>query len=146
MEISVPCDEEGYVDLQCHLCGEHFKLLVQDINDESNIDIWCPYCGLNGQIYASEDVEDVALRMAVNEMNSMIFNAFKDMEKSMKHNKYVKFTAGKKPKDEELNTIKSKVDNLEIKHYKCCGTTAKIKPLAIETGSYCPICGGIDYE
>ena len=42
--------------------------------------------------------------------------------------------------------IKPEVDNLEIKHYKCCGTTAKIKPLTIETGSYCPICGGIDYE
>ena len=84
MEISVPCDEERYIDLQCHLCGEHFKLLAQDINDESNIDIWCPYCGLNGQIYTSKDVEDVALKMAINEMNKMIFNAFKDMEKNMK--------------------------------------------------------------
>ena len=49
MEISVPCDKEGYIDLQCHLCGEHFKLLAQYINDESNVDIWCPYCVLNGQ-------------------------------------------------------------------------------------------------
>ena len=109
MEINMPCDEEGFVDLQCHLCGEHFKLLAQNINDESNIDIWCPYCGLNGQIYASKDVEDVALKMAVNEMNNLIFNAFKDIEKSIKHNKNVKFKAGKKPKDEVINTIKSDV-------------------------------------
>ena len=100
MEISIPCDEDGFVELQCHLCGEHFKLLAKDINDESNIDIWCPYCGLNG----------------------------------------------KKPKEEIISPIKSKIDNLEIKHYKCCGVVAKINPLSIETGSYCPLCGGIDYE
>ena len=121
MEINIPCDEEGFVELQCHLCGEHFKLLVQDINDESNIDIWCPYCGLN-------------------EKNNMIFDSLKKMEKSIKKNKCVK------PKEEIISPIKSKIDNLEIKHYKCCGTVAKINPLSIETGSYCPLCGGIDYE
>ena len=73
MEISIPCDEDGFVELQCHLCGEHFKLLAKDINDESNIDIWCPYCGLNGQSYAPEDVKNIALKMAINEMNNMIF-------------------------------------------------------------------------
>ena len=146
MEISIPCDEDGFVELQCHLCGEHFKLLAKDINDESNIDIWCPYCGLNGQSYAPEDVENIALKMAINEMNNMIFDSFKDIEKSMKKNKYVRFKAGKKPKEEIISPIKSKIDNLEIKHYKCCGVVAKINPLSIETGSYCPLCGGIDYE
>ena len=48
-EISVKSDEDGFISLQCRLCGEFFKLLANDLNDEANINIWCPYCGLNGK-------------------------------------------------------------------------------------------------
>lgn len=146
MEIEIPVDENGFVLLQCHLCGEYFKLTAKDIKDESNINIWCPYCGLNGKSYFSEEVLDIALKKAKNAMDEMIYNAFKDIEKKMKHNKFINFKAGKKPTQEVISPIKVKIDKLEQKKYKCCNKVAKIKPLSIECGSYCPICGGIDYE
>lgn len=146
MKIDIPCDEEGFVILQCRLCGEYFKLLATDINDESHINIWCPYCGLNGESFVSEEVANIALKMAMNEMNNIIFDSFKDLEKSTRNNKCLKFKAGKKPNLENISPIKVGIDNLEKKHYKCCGAIAKIKLLSIECGSYCPICGGIDYE
>lgn len=146
MEIEIPIDEDGFVLLRCHLCGECFKLQSDDIKDENNINIWCPYCGLNGKSYFSEEVEDIALKKVKNEMNEMIYNAFKDIEIKNKHNGFVSFKSGKRATQEVISPIKLKVDKLEQKIYKCCNKQAKIKPLSIECGSYCPICGGIDYE
>ena len=37
-EISVPADEEGYVQLKCPSCSEKFMLTVEDIEAESTID------------------------------------------------------------------------------------------------------------
>ena len=146
MEVEIPIDEDGFVLLQCHLCGEYFKLQADDIKDESNINIWCPYCGLNGDNYVSEDVLDLALKKVQNTVDEMIYNTFKDFEKKCKNNKFINFKAGKKPIPEEISPIKVKVDRLELKKYNCCNTIAKIKPLSVESGSCCPICGGINYE
>ena len=35
---------------------------------------------------------------------------------------------------------------LELQNYTCCGSVAKIHPISKRCGSYCPICGVIDYE
>lgn len=48
-EISIKSDNDGFILLQCSLCGEFFKLLASDLNDDSTLNIWCPYCGLNGK-------------------------------------------------------------------------------------------------
>lgn len=146
MEIEIPIDIDGFVLLQCHLCGEYFKLKAEDIKDESNINIWCPYCGLNGKSYFSEEVLDIVLKKTKNEIDEIIYNTFKDFERKSKHNKFINFKAGKRPTQEIISPIKVKVDKLELKKYNCCNKQARIKPLSIETGSYCPICGGIDYE
>lgn len=146
MEIEIPIDTEGFVLLQCHLCGEYFKLQADDIEDESNINIWCPYCGLSGDDFFSEEVLDIALKKAKNTAEEMIYNAFKELERKSRNNKSFSFKAGKKPTKEVISPIKIKVDKLETKKYNCCKRQAKITPLAIESGSYCPICGGINYE
>lgn len=146
MEIEISIDKDGFVLLRCYLCGEYFKLQADDIKSESNINIWCPYCGLNGKSYFSEEVLDIALKKAKNAMNDMIYSAFKDIERKNKHNGFISFKVEKRTTQEVINPIKVKVDKLEQKNYKCCNKQAKIKPLSIECGSYCPICGGIEYE
>lgn len=83
-EISIKSDNDGFILLQCSLCGEFFKLLASDLNDDSTLNIWCPYCGLNGKRYFTEEVLDIGLKMAQNEVNNIIYQTFKDFEKKNK--------------------------------------------------------------
>ncbi len=143
--ISIPSDEDGFVLLQCHLCGEYFKMLASDVNDESVINIWCPYCGLNGKKYAPNEAIEIGFKIAENEINDMLYDFFKDLEKQTK-NSLMKFKCTSKPNKNVIPSIKVKTDKLELKRYDCCKSTVKITPLSKMCGSYCPICGGIDYE
>ena len=143
--ISIPSDEDGFVLLQCHLCGEYFKMLASDVNDESVINIWCPYCGLNGKKYVPKEAIEIGLKIAENEINDMLYDFFKGMEKQTK-NSLLKFKCTNKPNKNVIPSIKVRTDKLEIKRYGCCKSTVKITPLSKMCGSYCPICGGIDYE
>ena len=145
-EISIKSDEDGFILLQCSLCGEFFKLLASDLNDDSNINIWCPYCGLNGKKYYTQEVLDIGMKLAQNEMNKLLYQSFKEFERTTRNNKFMSFKCGKKPKDEVITPIKPRVENLEIKQFKCCKTKAKIRPISLENGCYCPLCGGADFE
>ena len=117
-EISVKSDEDGFILLQCSLCGEFFKLLANDLNDEANINIWCPYCGLNGKKYFTEEVLDIGLKIAKNEVNDIIYQTFKDFERKTKNNKFISFKCGKKPQDEIITPIRPRIENLEIIKYE----------------------------
>lgn len=143
--ISIPSDTEGFILLQCHLCGEYFKLLASDINDDNIINIWCPYCGLNGRQYAPKEAIDAAIQIAHNEINEMIYNTFKKIERKTKGGS-IQFKCNKKPVLNEVAPIKVRTDKLELQNYKCCEAVAKIQPLSKMCGSYCPTCGGINYE
>ena len=47
--LSIPTDSEGFVLLQCDLCGSFFKFIPEDYEDEKVLDIWCPECGLQAE-------------------------------------------------------------------------------------------------
>lgn len=143
--ISIPSDEDGFVLLQCHLCGEYFKLLARDFNEEGIINIWCPYCGLNGKQYSSKEAIEIGIKIAENEINEIIYNTFKKIEKETKGS-LIQFKCNKKPVLKDIPSIKVRIDKLELQNYKCCGSVAKIQPISKMCGSYCPICGGINYE
>ncbi len=53
----------------------------------------------------------------------------------------VTFKAGKRPKHEPENPIRSGIEALEIVSFPCCKRTAKVKPILSMTGCYCPFCG-----
>ena len=44
--ISIPSDEDGCVLFQCPNCGELFKVVVDEYESDSVLDIHCPLCGL----------------------------------------------------------------------------------------------------
>ena len=56
VEISIPCDDEGYVLLRCSHCGELFKITASDAKDDEVLDIYCPACGLTSESYLTDDV------------------------------------------------------------------------------------------
>ena len=146
MTISIPTDDEGYVLLQCEHCGTFFKMTPSDIEDDGVLRIFCPSCGLTSETYVTEDVIELALKMARNIVGDMIYDAFKDLERHNKRNSVVKFKAGKRPKHETEDPIRSGIEAMEIAAFPCCNRTAKIKPLLKMTGAYCPFCGVKNYE
>lgn len=146
MTISIPTDDEGYVLLQCEHCGTYFKITPSDAEDDGILHIFCPSCGLTSESYLTEDVVELAIRMAKNKFNDIIYDAFKDLERHNRKNSMVEFKAGKHPEHEPEDPIRSGIEALEIATFPCCGGTAKIKPLLKMTGAYCPLCGVKNYE
>ncbi len=142
-EISIPTDNDGFVLLQCQLCGEYFKLIPSDIKDESNIEIWCPNCGLKSERYLSEDIIKIALKMAKNVLADAVNGMMKTLSDSLNKGS-IKFKAGRPLQKQAIDPIQAKIENLEIEDYKCCHGQAKISPSLKFEGSYCPFCGEIN--
>ena len=145
MSISIPTDDDGFVLLQCPQCGTFFKATPADLEDDGVLELFCPCCGLASDRYITDDVLELVLTMAKNEIMDMIHDEFKKLERQTK-NGIVQFKAGKKPKHEYENPIRSGIEAMEIAHFPCCRRDAKVKPLLKITGCYCPFCGVKNYE
>ena len=143
-EIAIPADNDGFALLQCNLCGEFFKLKPSDVQSDEVLNIWCPVCGLISDGYFTQDVIDLALKMATNIANDLLFDSLKDMQKRF-NGGFISMKISKKPDREIESPIVSGIEALEIQKYKCCKKQAKIKPLVKIFGSYCPYCGVMDY-
>lgn len=141
LAISIPADNDGFVLLQCPLCGEFFKLTPDDIESEDVLEIWCPCCGLKGETYVTEDVVELALKMAENTAMDLAYKEMKKWERKFKGNG-VSFKAGKKTTEKSEDPIVAGIEILEVQKYECCKRQAKIKPIVKLIGSYCPFCGG----
>lgn len=139
-EIAIPADNDGFALLQCNLCGEFFKLKPSDVQSDEVLNIWCPVCGLISDGYFTQDVIDLALKMATNIANDLLFDSLKDMQKNF-NGGFISMKISKKPDREIESPIVSGIEALEIQKYKCCKKQAKIKPLVKIFGSYCPYCG-----
>ena len=139
-EIAIPADNDGFALLQCNLCGEFFKLKPSDVQSDEVLNIWCPVCGLISDGYFTQDVIDLALKMATNIVNDLLFDSLKDMQKRF-NGGFISMKISKKPDREIESPIVSGIEALEIQKYKCCKKQAKIKPLVKIFASYCPYCG-----
>lgn len=146
MTISIPTDDEGYVLLKCEHCGTFFKATPFDLKDDGVLHIFCPSYCLISDNYITDDVLELALKMAKNKALDMVYDAFKDLERNSKRNSMVRFKAGKRPHHEVEDPIRSGIEALEICTFPCCARTAKIKPLLKMAGAYCPFCGVKNYE
>lgn len=141
--IPIPADVEGYVLLQCPLCMHLFKLMAGDIEKAEMI--FCPSCGMKSDSYVTRDVIELAQTKLFNYAENEIYSAFKQLEKKTRGG-MVSFKAGKKPRPEQENPIRNKIEAMGIARFDCCGKTCKTKPLLLMTGCYCPFCGEKEYE
>lgn len=139
-KITIPTDDEGFVLLQCPLCGAYFKLVASDINADDVIDIFCPACGLKSKNYLTTDVIGIAMTKVKNFTMDLIHEEFKKLERSTRGGD-VSFSAGPKPKHEVEGKVYYGVEALDIETYDCCKKDVKIDPLLKLCGSYCPYCG-----
>lgn len=145
MTISIPCDDDGYVLLQCEHCGDLFKATPSDIESDEILHIFCPSCGLTSENYLTEDILELAQKKVSNYVQDLLYNAFKDLERHSKKSP-ITFKAGPKPKHEPEDPIRSRIEALQITYFPCCSRSAKIKPLLRMTGCYCPFCGVKNYD
>ena len=141
LEISIPADSDGYVLLKCPSCGERFMLLVEDIEDDTNLDIWCPNCGLKHQDYLDDETINLAERMIENKVADILNEFSATMKKSFK-NSEIRIKTEKIKKQPEI-PIGRKTGDFEEKYYECCKKKAKISSIKNLEGGYCPFCGEI---
>ena len=120
-EIPIPSDNDGFVVLKCPICSEKFMIQVQDVNDDSLIDVWCPKCGLKSDNYLDDDVNDLAENIIQNYVADLLNDFSKDRESEM--------------------PIGRKVGDFEEKKYLCCDKVVKLRTTTKFEGGYCPFCG-----
>lgn len=142
-ELSIPADDEGYIAFECPYCGIRFKLKAEEFKVSSIIDLYCPACGLVNQInsFYTRAVIEKAEEIAMNHAIDMINKMFKDLERSTRSNKFIKFKSNS-IKKEYGKELYENVDELEITELNCCSKTVKVRLLDKYIGVYCPYCGG----
>lgn len=145
IKISIPTDDYGYILLQCSHWGNFFKASPDDLEEDRVLEIYCPSCGLISDTYITEDVLDLAIAIGRNNGMDMIYDRFKKMERQSRIGP-VNFKAGKRPKHETENAIRSGIEALETGTFPCCNRKSQVKPILKITGCYCPFCVVKNYE
>ncbi|MFH0349188.1 hypothetical protein ACG92U_02810 [Leuconostoc citreum] len=68
-----------------------------DFEDDSQLHIWCPNCGLNPDSLISEEVFDIATKVASNHLSDLINDFGKELDKTFKSGN-IKYKPGQKLK------------------------------------------------
>ena len=143
-QIEIPSDEDGYILLQCPLCGELFKLTVTDIEAEDVFEIWCPFCGLTSENYLTDEVIELAPRKSQNYVNEIINHELKKIERK-NSGSFISFKITSKPIREFESPLIPLIDSLVFIDFKCCNRTAKVSQALKNTSVFCPFCG-VSYD
>ena len=138
--IEIPCDEDGFVLLQCPQCGELFKLKVDDYNSDDILEVCCPACGIASENFLTEDVLSLAMTMAQNKAFEAMHKEMKKLERRTR-GKAISFKAGKPPKPDDEPILQPSVDALAIVVCKHCGRQSKVARLLSMSMFVCPLCG-----
>ncbi|KGR74300.1 hypothetical protein [Ureibacillus manganicus] len=139
--ISKSSDEDNCVSFNCPHCNERFKLEVNEFEEFEGDKLYCPSCGLHGEIseFYSDDMMEAAEVEAMNMAKDLINNMFKGLSKKSSKNVRIKATPLKK---DTSPTLYEK-DDLELFKTDCCQRIIKINPISYSIKPYCPYCGGI---
>lgn len=138
-EISIPLDEDGFVELECDYCKNRFMLHKNVYESEENLNFFCPICGLpnsTNTFFCPEVLEkarQIAMNYARELINKQLVKSFKSKYVSIKTNKI------KKEPEKELYVP---INNYTTTHNQCCDVDVKVTEFDKEIGVYCPICGG----
>lgn len=146
--IRVPADNEGYVLMKCPQCGELFKLKVLDFHDDGVMDIHCPACffaSYRTNDFITDDIQQHVNTLINNYAGEVIDGMIKELEKSLKNNKYIKLERKQEIQEEKPIPLFSTTDSLKPVYCLYCGKYAKIKSILRDSAYKCPLCGVKNY-
>lgn len=143
--LEIPCDDDGFVLLQCPQCGELFKLRPSDYESDDVLEVSCPACGISSENYLTEEVIDLAMAIAKNEALKALHGEMKRLERKTR-GKSVSFKAGKPPRTDDESELQPSVDALHVVACHSCGKQSKISPLLSMSMFTCPLCGVINFN
>lgn len=145
-EISIPCDDEGFLTLSCPACSEQFKLLADDYDNDNVIDIFCPYCGLSNSTsdFLTEDVIEAATREAENHAMKMIDKSLGKMVKDLNKSGFIEAKIKGDFKESAPKDLLEE-NNMKIIKFECCAKEIKITDNMPNSLFYCCFCG-VDNE
>ena len=138
--VEIPCDEDGFVLLQCPQCGEFFKLRPSDYESDVVLKVCCPACGIASDNYLTEDVVDLAMVIAKNKAYEAIHKEMKKLERQTK-GKTLSIKAGRPPRPDDEPVLQPSIDALAIANCKHCGMQSKVSRLLSMSMFVCPLCG-----
>lgn len=142
LEFEIPCDNEGYVLLQCPKCGELFKAKPSDIESDSVLHIYCPSCGLISDSFLTDDAIDLAMAMASNWALTRLGEELKKITRNAgTHGSPVSLELKTKWEEEPETRLMPSVEALISATCPDCGRTARISPLLAMSSHTCPFCG-----
>jgi len=138
--VEIPCDEEGFVLLQCPQCGELFEVRPSDYVSDDVAEVCCPACGIASDSYVTDDVLELAKVIAKNQAYSMLHEEIEELERKTK-GKAISFKAERPPKPDEEPVLQPSIDALTITTCRHCGKQAKVSRLLSMSMFVCPLCG-----
>ncbi len=143
LSLSIPMDDEGYIDLECDYCKTRFMITGDDFESVDMPFFFCPICGLpnNTNKFLSQEViqkaEQMAMEWALKEIERSLGKTIRDINKSG----FFKMDL-KAPKKEPEKELYKPIDDYIIHKTQCCQMHIKLHELDCQIGAYCPICGG----
>lgn len=142
-EISIPLDEEGFIEMECDFCKNRFMLHQDVYKSEDNINFFCPVCGLPNRIntFYCPEVLDKAKQKALNYMYDEIERQLGTSIRKLNRSGIIKVTMDI-PRHEIERELFTPSENYETAHCQCCDIDVKVHTIDKEIGVYCPICGG----
>lgn len=144
MELSIPIDADGFLEMECDFCKNRFMLGKDVYESEDNLSFFCPICGLpnRSNSFFCPEVLEKAQQQAVNHMYDELDRLFGKTIRDINKSGFIKMSL-KSPHREPERELYCPLDSYEIMHKECCEIDVKVKTLDKEIGIYCPICGGV---
>lgn len=142
MEISVPLDKDGFIEMECDFCKSRFMLHKDVYENENNINFFCPICGLPNKIntFFLPEVLEKAQQMARNYAFDKIEQTLGKSIKQINKSGFVKMSMKSPKREAEKELYTPSADYIKCAK-NCCSIDIKVTNIDKETGTYCPVCG-----
>lgn len=147
LEILIPLDEDGFIEMECDYCKNRFMLHKDTYESEDYINFFCPICGFANKTntFFVPEVLEKAQQMALNYMYDYIDKTLGKSLKQMNKSSFLQMSLKTPIREIEKELYTPSTEYVMCKK-KCCEIEVKVKNIDKETGTYCPICGGMNND
>lgn len=141
LSISIPLDEEGYMLMQCPVCGDYFKVRSEDYEADDVGELWCPMCGLKNDSFWPDEVVELAKAKALNQLMGDFEKEIAGIGRTLARQPFMKMTVSSHFDSEREGEMLPAVDAYEEVACRFCGRKEKLRPLPRYVGAFCAFCG-----